>query len=76
MYDPNDPDLLKNRSIPERAAVISAGVIANIIFAYFALLVQVGAQAGAIRVGAGRRVKGGWKMVRGTAGKEEWGALL
>lgn len=41
-FSPDDPDLLKNRSIPERAAVISAGVIANIIFAYFCLLVQVG----------------------------------
>lgn len=75
MYDPNDPDLLKNRSIPERAAVISAGVIANIIFAYFALLVQVGAQVGG-RVGAGRQVKGGRRLDSGTAGKEEWGALF
>jgi len=40
-FEPDDPDLLKNRSIGERAAVISAGVIANIIFAYLALLVQV-----------------------------------
>lgn len=38
---PDDPNLLKNRSIPERAAVISAGVIANFIFAYTALLLQV-----------------------------------
>jgi hypothetical protein len=37
----DDPDLLRNRSIPERALVISAGVIANILFAYSSLVVQV-----------------------------------
>lgn len=41
MYTPDDPDLLKNRSIPERALVISAGVIANIMFAYSVLFGQV-----------------------------------
>ncbi|XP_024404172.1 uncharacterized protein [Physcomitrium patens] len=41
VYEPDDPDLLKNRSIPERALVISAGVIANIIFAYTVLFGQV-----------------------------------
>lgn len=40
-YPADDPDLLRNRSIPSRAAVISAGVIANILFAYASLLIQV-----------------------------------
>ena len=40
-FEPDDPNLLRNRSIPERALVISAGVIANIIFAYSLLLTQV-----------------------------------
>ena len=40
-FDPEDPDLLKNRSIPQRALVISAGVIANVIFAMSLLLTQV-----------------------------------
>ena len=38
----NDPNLLRNRPILDRAIVISAGVIANLIFAYFLLVVQVG----------------------------------
>ncbi|GIL58660.1 hypothetical protein Vafri_13664 [Volvox africanus] len=38
---PDDPDLLKNRPIPQRALVISAGVIANILFAYLVLLAQI-----------------------------------
>lgn len=40
-FQPDDPDLLKNRGIPARALVISAGVIANIIFAYSVLFGQV-----------------------------------
>jgi membrane-associated protease RseP (regulator of RpoE activity) len=36
----NDPDLLRNRPILDRAIVISAGVIANLIFAYFLLVGQ------------------------------------
>lgn len=40
LYQPDDPNLLKNRSIPERALVISAGVIANLIFAYSVLVGQ------------------------------------
>lgn len=40
--DPNDPNLLQNRPILDRAIVISAGVIANLIFAYLVLLLQVG----------------------------------
>jgi len=46
--DPNspipedDPDLLSNRPIIDRAIVISAGVIANLIFAYVVLALQFG----------------------------------
>ena len=40
-YPADDPDLLQNRSIPERALVISAGVIANIVFAFTILFAQV-----------------------------------
>ncbi|HEY9882939.1 MAG TPA: RIP metalloprotease RseP [Thermosynechococcaceae cyanobacterium] len=39
---PNDPNLLKNRPVLDRAIVISAGVIANLIFAYFLLVTQIG----------------------------------
>ncbi|MEQ8536483.1 MAG: RIP metalloprotease RseP [Coleofasciculus sp. D1-CHI-01] len=39
---PDDPNLLRNRPVLDRAIVISAGVIANLIFAYFLLVVQVG----------------------------------
>lgn len=39
----NDPDLLGNRPVLDRAIVISAGVIANLIFAYLLLVTQVGA---------------------------------
>ncbi len=38
---PNDPNLLKNRPVLDRAIVISAGVIANLIFAYFVLVGQM-----------------------------------
>ncbi|MGC9524931.1 MAG: RIP metalloprotease RseP [Limnospira sp.] len=38
----DDPDLLSNRPVLDRAIVISAGVIANLIFAYFLLVAQVG----------------------------------
>ena len=37
---PDDPDLLKNRPLPQRAAVISAGVAANLVAAAAVLLVQ------------------------------------
>lgn len=37
---PNDPNLLKNRPVLDRAIVISAGVIANLIFAYLVFVVQ------------------------------------
>lgn len=36
----DDPDLLRNRPLLDRAIVISAGVIANLIFAYFLLVSQ------------------------------------
>jgi membrane-associated protease RseP (regulator of RpoE activity) len=39
---PNDPNLLRNRPVIDRAIVISAGVIANFLFAYFVLVSQVG----------------------------------
>jgi membrane-associated protease RseP (regulator of RpoE activity) len=39
---PDDPNLLRNRPVLDRAIVISAGVIANLIFAYFLLVTQVG----------------------------------
>lgn len=38
----DDPGLLKNRPILDRAIVISAGVIANLIFAYFLMVTQIG----------------------------------
>ena len=41
-YPPNDPNLLRNRPILDRAIVISAGVIANLIFAYLVLVIQFG----------------------------------
>jgi membrane-associated protease RseP (regulator of RpoE activity) len=40
--EPNDPNLLRNRPIFDRAIVISAGVIANLIFAYLVLALQLG----------------------------------
>ena len=39
---PDDPNLLRNRPVLDRAIVISAGVIANLIFAYFLLVAQAG----------------------------------
>ncbi|MGB7413415.1 MAG: RIP metalloprotease RseP [Thermosynechococcaceae cyanobacterium] len=40
--NPDDPNLLKNRPLLDRAIVISAGVIANLVFAYFVLVMQLG----------------------------------
>jgi membrane-associated protease RseP (regulator of RpoE activity) len=37
---PDDPDLLSNRPILDRAIVISAGVIANLLFAYLVFVAQ------------------------------------
>ncbi|MGD1899515.1 MAG: RIP metalloprotease RseP [Phormidesmis sp.] len=39
---PEDPDLLRNRPVWDRAIVISAGVIANMIFAYLVFVLQFG----------------------------------
>eukprot|EP01023_Acetabularia_acetabulum_P019488 TRINITY_DN19935_c1_g1_i1.p1 TRINITY_DN19935_c1_g1~~TRINITY_DN19935_c1_g1_i1.p1 ORF type:complete len:497 (+),score=84.45 TRINITY_DN19935_c1_g1_i1:44-1492(+) len=41
-YPPSDPNLLKNRSLWQRALVISGGVIANFLFAYMIILAQSG----------------------------------
>jgi membrane-associated protease RseP (regulator of RpoE activity) len=38
----DDPNLLRNRPILDRAIVISAGVIANLVFAYLLLVLQLG----------------------------------
>jgi len=40
LVKPNDPDLLKNRPIHQRAIVISAGVIANLLLAWIVLIGQ------------------------------------
>ncbi|AFY71548.1 Yup8H12 [Thalassoporum mexicanum PCC 7367] len=53
----DDPDLLKNRSIGDRAIVFSAGVAANLIFAYLVLLVMV------ISVGVGTVDKPGVRVI-------------
>jgi membrane-associated protease RseP (regulator of RpoE activity) len=42
---PDDPDLLRNRPLPQRALVIAAGVIANLLLAYTVLVFQ-GAMVG------------------------------
>jgi hypothetical protein len=39
--DPEDPNLLRNRPIKDRAIVISAGVIANVVFANAILFTQM-----------------------------------
>ncbi len=39
---PDDPNLLRNRPVLDRVIVISAGVVANLIFAYFLLVTQAG----------------------------------
>lgn len=36
----DDPDLLRNRPLPQRALVIAAGVLANLLLAWFVLLGQ------------------------------------
>ena len=41
-YPADDPDLLRNRPVLDRAIVTSAGVIANVIFAYTLCVVQAG----------------------------------
>ncbi len=37
-----DPNLLKNRPVLDRVIVVSAGVLANLLFAFFLILVQMG----------------------------------
>lgn len=39
-FEPDDPDLLRNRPLAHRAAVVSAGVVANVIFAFALLITQ------------------------------------
>ncbi|NJL99870.1 MAG: RIP metalloprotease RseP [Synechococcaceae cyanobacterium SM2_3_2] len=41
-YADDDPDLLKNRPVPDRLVVMVAGVLANLIFAYIALVTMFG----------------------------------
>lgn len=48
-FSPDDPNLLRNRPLPQRALVIAAGVLANLLLAYLVLLTQgfvVGIPAG------------------------------
>jgi hypothetical protein len=40
-YASDDPDLLQNRNVAQRAVVISAGVVANVLFALAILFAQV-----------------------------------
>ena len=47
-FPADDPNLLKNRPIKDRALVISAGIIANCIFAMSILLTQVSACLAAV----------------------------
>jgi RIP metalloprotease RseP len=49
-FSPDDPNLLRNRPLPQRALVIAAGVLANLLLAYLVLVTQgfvVGIPAGA-----------------------------
>lgn len=39
-FAPDDPDLLQNRPVMDRAIVMSAGVIANLLFAYLVFVAQ------------------------------------
>ncbi len=41
-YPKDDPNLLRNRPVLDRAVVMVAGVIANLVFAYLVLLLQTG----------------------------------
>ena len=40
-YPPDDPDLLRNRPVKDRAIVVSAGIVANCVFAFAILPAQV-----------------------------------
>ncbi len=39
-YPVDDPDLLRNRPVPDRLVVMSAGVLANLVFAYLVLVLM------------------------------------
>jgi membrane-associated protease RseP (regulator of RpoE activity) len=39
-FPPDDPNLLRNRPLPQRALVIAAGVLANLLLAFLVLLAQ------------------------------------
>lgn len=41
-YDPEDPDLLRNRPVKDRIIVVTAGVIANMLLALALCTTQVG----------------------------------
>ncbi|XP_020591994.1 membrane metalloprotease ARASP, chloroplastic-like, partial [Phalaenopsis equestris] len=47
--DPDDPDLLRNRPLPHRFLVVSAGVAANLLFAYLVLFSQCLSLGAAVR---------------------------
>lgn len=49
----DDPNLLRNRSLGDRTAVITAGVLANMALAFAICLLQVGAPPGGPRFLAG-----------------------
>ncbi|XP_078432759.1 putative membrane metalloprotease ARASP2, chloroplastic [Wolffia australiana] len=40
-FPPDDPDLLRNRPLLDRVLVVSSGVIANLLFAYALVFVQI-----------------------------------
>ncbi|KAL5209229.1 hypothetical protein ABZP36_004852 [Zizania latifolia] len=39
-FAPDDPDLLRNRPVPDRLLVVSAGVVANLVFAFLIVYAQ------------------------------------
>ncbi len=41
-YPDDDPNLLKNRPVPDRLVVMVAGVLANLVFAYISLVTMFG----------------------------------
>jgi membrane-associated protease RseP (regulator of RpoE activity) len=58
-YAPDDPQLLRNKSIPSRALVISAGVLANLVFSLAVLFAQVGCWRRVCSPGRLRRLRHG-----------------
>ncbi len=76
---PNDPDLMSNRPIWDRAVVISAGVLANLIFAYFLLVAQtafVGVQDIAPGVAIPQIIQDGGSSVAAKAGLKKGDVVL